>query len=112
MTQTAAIWLVIVAALVGAGGLGIEAVYGLTKSEIGRGLAGGLSIVLLAVVLVTAAVDPSRRAAELGLSQWLSKPFELEQIRMTAARAIQHKKLRDEVVRLAASYPDPAESAE
>ncbi len=43
--------MVIVAALVGAGALGIEAVYGLTKGEIGRGSAGGLSIVLLAVVL-------------------------------------------------------------
>lgn len=30
------------------------------------------------VVLVTAAVDPARRAAELGLTQWLSKPFDLE----------------------------------
>ncbi len=30
------------------------------------------------VVLVTAAVDPSRRAEELGLAQWLSKPFDFE----------------------------------
>lgn len=43
--------MVIVAALIGAGALGLEAVYGLTKSEIGRGLAGGVAIVLLAVVL-------------------------------------------------------------
>jgi glycine betaine/proline transport system permease protein len=43
--------MVIVAALIGAGGLGLETVYGLTKKEIGRGLAGGASIVLLAVVL-------------------------------------------------------------
>ena len=42
---------VVVAALIGAGGLGLETVYGLTKKEIGRGMAGGLAIVLLAVVL-------------------------------------------------------------
>lgn len=44
---------VIIAALVGAGALGLEAYRGFTKSlsDIGRGLAGGLSIVLLAIVL-------------------------------------------------------------
>jgi glycine betaine/proline transport system permease protein len=36
---------------VGAGALGLETLYGLTKKEIGRGLAGGVSIVLLAIVL-------------------------------------------------------------
>ena len=42
---------VVVAALIGAGGLGLETVYGLTKKEIGRGAAGGVAIVLLAIVL-------------------------------------------------------------
>ncbi len=44
---------VIIAALVGAGALGLEAYRGFAKpqSDIGRGLAGGVSIVLLAVVL-------------------------------------------------------------
>jgi glycine betaine/proline transport system permease protein len=44
---------VIIAALVGAGALGLESYRGFTKplSDIGRGLAGGVSIVLLAVVL-------------------------------------------------------------
>jgi glycine betaine/proline transport system permease protein len=43
--------MVVVAALIGAGALGLETVYGLTKKEIGRGVAGGVSIVLLAIVL-------------------------------------------------------------
>ena len=43
--------MVIVAALIGAGALGLETVYGLTKSEIGNGVAGGLAIVALAIVL-------------------------------------------------------------
>jgi DNA-binding response OmpR family regulator len=33
------------------------------------------------VLLVTAAVDAKARAVELGLSEWLSKPFELECLR-------------------------------
>ena len=43
--------MVIVAALIGAGALGLETVYGLTKSEIGRGVSGGVAIVALAIVL-------------------------------------------------------------
>ncbi|MCU1391882.1 MAG: glycine/betaine transporter permease [Ilumatobacteraceae bacterium] len=41
----------VVASLIGAGGLGLETVYGLTKKQIGRGMAGGLAIVLLAIFL-------------------------------------------------------------
>jgi two-component system OmpR family response regulator len=33
------------------------------------------------VLLVTAAVDAKVRAAELGISEWLSKPFELDCLR-------------------------------
>jgi glycine betaine/proline transport system permease protein len=43
--------MVVIAALVGAGALGLEAVVGVRKQEIGRGLAGGLAIVGLAIVL-------------------------------------------------------------
>ena len=42
---------VIIAGLIGAGGLGLEVIFGLTHSEIGRGVVAGLSILLLAIVM-------------------------------------------------------------
>jgi glycine betaine/proline transport system permease protein len=42
---------VIIAGLVGGGALGIDVVYGLTKSELGLGVEAGVAIVALAVVL-------------------------------------------------------------
>ena len=42
---------VIIAGLVGGGALGVDVVYGLTKSELGLGVEAGLAIVALAVVL-------------------------------------------------------------
>ena len=41
----------IIAGLVGGGGLGLEAVNGLAKSQTGRGMESGIAIVLLAMVL-------------------------------------------------------------
>ena len=46
-----ALSVVIIAGLIGAGALGFEAVAGLTRSEIGRGVVAGVSILLLAIVL-------------------------------------------------------------
>jgi glycine betaine/proline transport system permease protein len=42
---------IVIAGLIGAGGLGIEAVRGLQRSEYGLGIAAGLAIVLLGIVL-------------------------------------------------------------
>ena len=43
--------MVIIAGLVGGGALGFEAVTGLAKNQVGRGIEAGLAIVFLAVVL-------------------------------------------------------------
>ena len=46
-----ALSMVVIAALIGAGGLGSPVIYGLNTLDIGRAVVGGLSIVLLAIVL-------------------------------------------------------------
>jgi glycine betaine/proline transport system permease protein len=43
--------MVIIAGLVGGGGLGLEAVTGLAKNQTGRGIEAGLAIVILAMIM-------------------------------------------------------------
>jgi ABC-type proline/glycine betaine transport system permease subunit len=43
--------MVIIAGLVGGGGLGLEAVIGLAKNQTGRGIEAGLAIVILAMIM-------------------------------------------------------------
>ena len=43
-----------------------------------------------AIVLCTAAVDPAARAAEVGLSRWLAKPFAMEALENLVHEAAQH----------------------
>ncbi|HSH05280.1 MAG TPA: ABC transporter permease subunit [Anaerolineae bacterium] len=50
-TVMMALAMVVIAGLVGGGGLGLEAVTGLAQSETGQGLEAGLAIVLMAIVL-------------------------------------------------------------
>ncbi|HAG06864.1 MAG: Glycine betaine transport system permease protein opuAB [Clostridia bacterium 62_21] len=41
----------VIASMIGAGGLGTEVLYGITRVQVGRGFVGGISIVIVAVIL-------------------------------------------------------------
>jgi glycine betaine/proline transport system permease protein len=65
-----ALGIVVIAALIGAGGLGREVLVALQRLQVGQGLEAGLAIVVMAVILdrlshtasTTAAVSPAKRA--------------------------------------------------
>ena len=67
---------VIIAGLIGGGGLGFDILNSLSKRQIGQGLVGGLSILLLAIVLdrITQAMGMSKRSVRgpvgMGLGWW------------------------------------------
>ena len=67
---------VIIAGLIGGGGLGFDILNSLSKRQIGQGLVGGLSILLLAIVLdrITQAMGSSQRSMRgpvgMGLGWW------------------------------------------
>jgi glycine betaine/proline transport system permease protein len=71
-----ALSVVIIAGLIGGGALGFEVVQSLARTEIGRGVVAGLSIMLLAIVIdrITQAMGMERRSLRgpvgVGLGWW------------------------------------------
>ncbi|MFO0611895.1 MAG: sigma-54 dependent transcriptional regulator [Polyangiaceae bacterium] len=63
----------------------------------------------LVVVVITAfgSLETAISAIRAGAYDFVTKPFEMEQIRLTARRAIEHKRLRQEVKRLRERVADP-----
>ena len=66
MNQTImmALAMVVIAALIGAKGLGVEVFNGIARLDVGRGLIGGIGIVVLAIILdrITQGYARSQRA--------------------------------------------------
>ena len=54
------------------------------------------------VVIITAfgSMDSAINALRIGAYDFITKPFDVETLRLTLARAVQHRRLRDEVKRL------------
>jgi ABC-type proline/glycine betaine transport system permease subunit len=64
--------MVVIAALVGAGGLGVPVVRALNTVQVGMGIEAGLAIVLVAIILDRLA-RPSDRADALVRSPWWTR---------------------------------------
>ena len=56
------------------GGLGLEVIFGLTHAEIGRGVVGGISIMLLAIVIdrITQAMGMARQRPCVARRAWMA----------------------------------------
>ncbi len=67
----------VIAALIGAGGLGLTVFTGLGRLDIGRATLGGIGIVLLAIMLdrITQALGEGRQAPRPGVKRSLSRLF-------------------------------------
>ncbi|MDN3521660.1 ABC transporter permease [Halomonas ramblicola] len=67
--------MVVIAALIGAGGLGLTVFTGLGRLDIGRATLGGIGIVLLAIMLdrITQALGEGRHAQRPGLKESLTR---------------------------------------
>ncbi len=50
-TVMMALAMVVLASMIGASGLGVEVLYGISRVEVGRGFLGGISIVFMAIIL-------------------------------------------------------------
>jgi len=59
-----ALAMVVIAAIIGARGLGVEVLNGIARLDVGRGLIGGIGIVVMAVILdrITQGLAKSRRS--------------------------------------------------
>ena len=60
-----ALAMVVIAAIIGAKGLGVEVLNGIARLDVGRGLIGGIGIVVMAIILdrITQGLAKSRRSA-------------------------------------------------
>ncbi|SMF18655.1 glycine betaine/proline transport system permease protein [Tistlia consotensis] len=76
-TLMLALSMVVIAALIGAGGLGLEVYTGLGRLDIGAATEGGLGIVLIAIILdrITQALGEQRDATAPGLLDTLKSLF-------------------------------------
>ncbi len=63
-----ALAMVVVASMIGAGGLGSEVLNGISRLEVGRGFVAGISIVILAIIMdrITQNMAPATQGRRIG----------------------------------------------